>query len=131
MDLTDEEELRRQRTGSRTTAHLDIAKTAEALRVGDPRGLQLAGHRSFVTACQPRVPRGRRRRHHLARRAANAGSVDLFREFCAGEASGYVFGREAEGAPSQPWRWEEPGQLEPWAASKTAGRSPLIRLRNI
>jgi len=38
MDLTDEEELRRQRTGSRTTAHLDIAKTAEALRVGDMPG---------------------------------------------------------------------------------------------
>ena len=56
--------------------------------------------------------------------------LDLFREFCAGEASSYVFGREAEGAPSQPWRWEEPGQLEPWAANKTAGRSPLIWPRN-
>ena len=77
MDLTDEEELRRQRTGSRTTAHLDIAKTAEALRVGDPRGLQLAGHRSFVTVCYRRVPRGDDAVATLARRAANAGMFDL------------------------------------------------------
>jgi len=126
MDLTDEEELRRQRTGSRTTAHLDIAKTAEALRVGDPRGLQLAGHRSFVTVCYRRVPRGDDAVATLARRAANAGMFDLFREFCRGDASSYVFGREPDAAPSQPWRWEEPGQLELWAANKTAGRSPVI-----
>ena len=66
----------------------------------------------------------------LARRAPMRACLDLFREFCAGEASSCVFGREAEGAPSQPWRWEEPGRLELWAASKTAGRSPLIWPRN-
>jgi hypothetical protein len=47
----------------------------------------------------------------LATRAANAGMFDLFLEACPDEALRYLFGREPDGTPSQPWRWEEPGRL--------------------
>ncbi len=61
-------------------------------------------------------------RQALAARAANAGMFDLFLHIYPAEASSYLFGREPDGAPSQPWRWEGPGQLGPWSANKTAGR---------
>jgi hypothetical protein len=46
-----------------------------------------------------------------ALRAAGAGDAvtfDLFLEVCPGEASSYPVGREPDGTPSQPWRWQEP-----------------------
>jgi uncharacterized protein YidB (DUF937 family) len=43
----------------------------------------------------------------LADRAANAGMFDLFLEVQPEEASNYLFGREPDGTPSQPWRWED------------------------
>ena len=42
----------------------------------------------------------------LADRAANAGMFDLFLEVQPDEAPDYLFGREPDGTPSQPWRWE-------------------------
>ena len=51
----------------------------------------------------------------LAARAANAGMFDLFLEVYPDEASSYLFGREPDGAPSQSWKWQEPGQLGPWS----------------
>ena len=44
----------------------------------------------------------------LAVRAANAGMFDLFLKVYPDEASRYRFGREPDGAPSQPWKWQEP-----------------------
>jgi hypothetical protein len=44
----------------------------------------------------------------LSRRAANAGMFDLFLEFRPEEASSYPFGREPDGTPSRPWKWQEP-----------------------
>ncbi len=51
--------------------------------------------------------------------AANAGMLDLSLEVQPDEAPNYLFGREPDGTPSQPWRWEEPGQLGPWSAEAT------------
>jgi hypothetical protein len=71
------------------------------------RELRAAGARDAVTT--------------LANRAADAGMFDLFLEFCPDEASSYLLGREPDGTASQPWRWQEPGQLGPQSANK-AGR---------
>jgi uncharacterized protein YidB (DUF937 family) len=57
--------------------------------------------------------------HALATRAANAGMFGLFLETCPDKASDYLYGREPDGAPSQSWRWKEPGQLGPWSAEAT------------
>jgi hypothetical protein len=32
----------------------------------------------------------------------------LFLAACPDEAAGYPFGREPDGLPSQPWKWQEP-----------------------
>ena len=63
----------------------------------------------------------------LASRAANAGMFDLFLEVQPDEAPNYLFGREPDGTPSQPWRWEEPGQLGPWSCGGdlAADRLPI------
>jgi hypothetical protein len=42
----------------------------------------------------------------LATRAANTGMFELFLEARPDDASIYRFGREADGAPSQPWKWQ-------------------------
>jgi hypothetical protein len=55
----------------------------------------------------------------LADRAANAGMFDLFLEVQPDGAPNYLFGRELDGTPSQPWRWEKPGQLGSWSAEAT------------
>ena len=44
----------------------------------------------------------------VAARVANAGMLDRFLEVRPDEATSYRFGREPDGAPSQPWRWQEP-----------------------
>jgi uncharacterized protein YidB (DUF937 family) len=49
----------------------------------------------------------------LANRVANAGMFDLFLRVCPGEASDYKFGREPDGTPSRPWRWQAPEQSAP------------------
>jgi hypothetical protein len=59
----------------------------------------------------------------LADRAANAGMFDLFLEAHPAQAPSYRFGREPNEAPSQPWRWEEPGQLAPWSAEVSVPRT--------
>jgi hypothetical protein len=43
----------------------------------------------------------------------------LFLEVQPDETPNYLFGREPDGTPSQPWRWEEPGPLGPWSAEAT------------
>ena len=48
----------------------------------------------------------------LAIRAADAGMFDFFLEAHPDEAPNYLFGREPNGAPSQPWRWQSPSGLE-------------------
>lgn len=78
-------------------AHVSVNNPENVARL--LRALDAAGASGGVTA--------------LADRAANAGMFDLFLEACPGEASSYLFGREPDGAPSQSWRWEEPGQLGP------------------
>ena len=42
----------------------------------------------------------------LAIRGANAGMFDLFLEVHPDEVSSYWFGREPDGTPSQPWKWQ-------------------------
>jgi len=44
----------------------------------------------------------------LADRAANAGMFDLFLAAHPDKASNYQFGREPDGTPSHPWKWQEP-----------------------
>ncbi len=44
----------------------------------------------------------------LAKRAANAGMFNLFLKTQPNQAPSYSFGREPDGTPSQPWRWQEP-----------------------
>ena len=44
----------------------------------------------------------------LADRAANAGMFDSYLKACPDRAPSYRFGREPNGAPSQPWSWHEP-----------------------
>ena len=44
----------------------------------------------------------------LATRVANAGIFDDVLEVCPDEASRYLFGREPDGTPSRPWKWQEP-----------------------
>jgi hypothetical protein len=44
----------------------------------------------------------------LATRTADAGMFDLFLEACPDEAASHPFGREPDGTPSQPWKWQEP-----------------------
>lgn len=58
------------------------------------RALRMAGADDAVTT--------------LAARAANAGMFDLFLQVCADEASRYLYGREPDGTPSQPWEWQTP-----------------------
>ena len=62
----------------------------------------------------------------LADRAANAGMFDLFLELRPDKAPNYLLGREPDGTPSQPWKWEEPGQLGPRSAEATL---PLVDCR--
>ena len=42
----------------------------------------------------------------LAIRGANAGMFDLLLKVHPDEASSYWFGREPDGTPSQPWKWQ-------------------------
>jgi uncharacterized protein YidB (DUF937 family) len=48
--------------------------------------------------------------HTLAGRAADAGMFGLFVKAYPDEAASYMSGREPDGTPSQPWKWQEPGQ---------------------
>jgi hypothetical protein len=44
----------------------------------------------------------------LAIRAANAGVPGLFVEANPNEDTGYPFGRDIDGNPSEPWKWQQP-----------------------
>jgi hypothetical protein len=108
-------------------------RAARQASLGDPwavaallRGLREAGASDAVTALLARDPAGQASLGDpsavaallgelraagasdavavLAGRAANAGMFRLFLEVCPDEASSYRFGREPDGAPSQPWR---------------------------
>jgi hypothetical protein len=67
-------------------------------------------------------------RRVLAGRAANAGMFRLALDVYADEATRYRHGREPDGTPSQPWRWQEFGGLNTGSAER---QDPLpIRSQN-
>ena len=53
----------------------------------------------------------------LADRAANAGLFILFLEFQSDKLANYRFGRELDGTPAHPWKWQEPTLREPSPAT--------------
>lgn len=62
----------------------------------------------------------------LAGRAANTGRFELFRESCPREAARYQFGREPDGTPTSPWRWQAPDLLPAVRESDTARPAPVM-----
>jgi hypothetical protein len=67
----------------------------------------------------------------LANRAADAGMFEVFLHAYPDEADRYRFGREPDGTPAQPWRWNEPisprnspGNILPGAGDDAPSRLP-------
>ena len=54
----------------------------------------------------------------LAERTANAGMFILFLESQPDQLASYRFGREPDGIPAYPWKWQEPTAREPTSCNK-------------
>jgi hypothetical protein len=94
------EELAEAENPDAVTALL-AREPAEHARLDNPRGVALLLE-ALRKAGDPDAACA------LAVRAANGGMFNLFLETYPDEASRYRFGRDPDGAPSQPWKWQEP-----------------------
>jgi len=86
--------------GASSAAAALASRAADGVSLSDPRAISyLAEVLCDAAADAPCA---------LAIRAANAAMFNLFLKVCADQASSYVYGREPDQDPSQPWEWQEP-----------------------